>query len=65
MIPGPGTSICWGCSQKGGKKEREKSYRVPIVAQWVKNLASVHEDMGLISGPTQWVKDLELLQTAV
>ena len=34
---------------------------VPIVAQWVKNLASIHEDEGSIPGPAQWVKDLALL----
>ena len=30
---------------------------VPIVAQWVKNLASIHDDVGLIPDLTQWVKD--------
>ena len=30
---------------------------VPVVAQWVKNPTSIHEDMGLIPGPNQWVKD--------
>ena len=33
---------------------------VPIVAQWVKNPTSVHEDAGLIAGFTQWVKEMQL-----
>ena len=31
------------------------------MAQWVKTLTSVHEDVSSIPGLIQWVRDLELL----
>ena len=33
---------------------------VPLVADWVKNPTSIHEDAGLIPGLVQWVDDLVL-----
>ena len=44
-------------SEKLSKMERNG---VPIVAQWVKNLTSIREDVGLIPDLTRWVKDMEL-----
>ena len=32
------------------------SFRVTIMAQWVKNLPSIHEGVGSIPGLAQWVK---------
>ena len=34
---------------------------VPIVAQWVKNPTSIHEDVGLIPGLAQWLSNPVLL----
>ena len=33
---------------------------VPIVAQQVKNMSIIHEDMGSIPVLAQWIKDLAL-----
>ena len=38
---------------------------MPIVAQWVGNSMTVHEDVGSIHGLVQWVQDLRLLQAVV
>ena len=35
---------------------------IPVVTQQVKNLTSIHENVGLIPGLTQWVNDLVLPQ---
>ena len=38
---------------------------VPVVAQQVKNLTSIHKDVGSIPDPAQWIKDAAFLQAAV
>ena len=38
---------------------------VPVMAQHIKNSASIHADASLLPGLTQWVKDLALPQAAV
>ena len=44
--------------QNRGNEQKANNKGVLIVAQQVKNLASIHEDAGLIPGSAQWVGDL-------
>ena len=39
-------------------QERAEEQGVPSVAQWVKTLTNIHEDVDFIPGLAQWVKDL-------
>ena len=48
-----------------GEEDQKREGRVPIVVQWVKNQASIHEDGGLIPDLAQGVKDQALLQAAI
>ena len=45
-------------------KASEGTQGVPVVVQWVKNMTSIHKDVGLIPGLAQWVKDLVFLKAA-
>ena len=43
-----------------GQSLKMQTPGVPVVDQWVKNPADIHEDVGLIPGLAQGVKDLAL-----
>ena len=42
-----------------------RNWGVPVVVQQVKNLTSIHENVGSILGPTQWVKDPSSIAVAI
>ena len=50
---------CTNSSYKSVSKQQQQQNKqgVPAVAQQVMNPTSIHEDAGLIPGPTQWVED--------
>ena len=47
----------WSNNHAANNAIKKIKTRVPIVAQQVKNLISIHEDVGLIPSLTHWVKD--------
>ena len=48
-------------TRPGPLRSQESLWGSPVVAQRVKNPISIHEDVGWILGPAQWVKDLALM----
>ena len=47
-------------SSRGEERKGDEERAPGVVAQWLMNPTSFHEDKGLIPGLPQWVKDLVL-----
>ena len=45
--------------------ESRKAPGFPFVAQQIKNPTGIHEDVGVIPGRAQWIKDLALAGSVV
>ena len=50
----------WYLLYKAVERIKKDNVGIPVVAHWVTNPTSTHEDVGSIPGLTQWVKDLLL-----
>ena len=53
-------SLAWGLPHALGvaRRKKLKTFGDPVVAQWLTNPTSIHEDVGSIPGLAQWVKNL-------
>ena len=66
MVP---SRILFHCAMMGTpkeislKKKKGKKKWSSCYGSVVMNLTSIHEDVGLIPGPTQWLKDLACCET--